>query len=298
MVTAAPPATGADVHRALVADLREKLATAALGGSERSRARHVERGKLLPRERVDRLVDPSSPVPRAVPARRPRPLRRRRPRRRDDHRRRAGLRPGVRDRRQRRHRQGRHLLPDDGQEAPPRAGGGPAEPAAVHLPRRLRRRLPPRAGRGLPRPRALRPHLLQPGHDVRPGHPADRRRARLVHRGRRVRARDERRGGDRPQPGHDLPRRPAAGEGGDRRGRHRRGAGRRRPALPRLRRHRPPRRRRRPRPAHRPRHRRHPRPARAPSVGRPADRSRRWPTPTSSTTSCPSTPARPTTSAR
>jgi 3-methylcrotonyl-CoA carboxylase beta subunit len=61
MVTAAPPATGADVHRALVADLREKLAAAALGGSERSRARHVERGKLLPRERVDRLVDPSSP---------------------------------------------------------------------------------------------------------------------------------------------------------------------------------------------------------------------------------------------
>src|SRR6476619_2945111 len=61
MVTAAPPATGADVHRDLVADLREKLAVAALGGSARSRARHVERGKLLPRERVDRLVDPSSP---------------------------------------------------------------------------------------------------------------------------------------------------------------------------------------------------------------------------------------------
>jgi len=61
MATAAPPATGADVHRALVADLREQLATAARGGSERSRARHVERGKLLPRERVDRLVDPSSP---------------------------------------------------------------------------------------------------------------------------------------------------------------------------------------------------------------------------------------------
>src|SRR6476661_6889508 len=61
MATAAPPATGADVHRDLVADLREKLVAAALGGSARSRARHVERGKLLPRERVDRLVDPSSP---------------------------------------------------------------------------------------------------------------------------------------------------------------------------------------------------------------------------------------------
>ncbi|GAA2542751.1 carboxyl transferase domain-containing protein [Pseudonocardia hydrocarbonoxydans] len=48
-------------HRALVDDLRTRLATAALGGSERSRARHLERGKLLPRDRVDSLVDPSSP---------------------------------------------------------------------------------------------------------------------------------------------------------------------------------------------------------------------------------------------
>ena len=61
MVTAAPPATSADTHRALVEDLRRELATAALGGSERARERHVGRGKLLPRERVDRLVDPSSP---------------------------------------------------------------------------------------------------------------------------------------------------------------------------------------------------------------------------------------------
>ena len=62
-------------------------------------------------------------------------------------------------------------------------------------------------------------------------HPADRRRPRLVHGRRRLRAGHERRGGDRPRPGHDLPRRPAAGEGGDRRGRHRRGARRRRAAL-------------------------------------------------------------------
>jgi len=48
-------------HQRLVDDLRAKLATAALGGPERARARHVERGKLLPRERVDSLVDPSSP---------------------------------------------------------------------------------------------------------------------------------------------------------------------------------------------------------------------------------------------
>ncbi|MDT7579265.1 MAG: 3-methylcrotonyl-CoA carboxylase beta subunit, partial [Pseudonocardiales bacterium] len=50
-----------DAHRALVADLRSTLAAAARGGSERARARHVERGKLLPRDRVDALLDPSSP---------------------------------------------------------------------------------------------------------------------------------------------------------------------------------------------------------------------------------------------
>src|SRR5688500_8337238 len=48
-------------HEKLVEDLRRELATAALGGDERSRARHKDRGKLLPRERVDALVDPASP---------------------------------------------------------------------------------------------------------------------------------------------------------------------------------------------------------------------------------------------
>jgi 3-methylcrotonyl-CoA carboxylase beta subunit len=51
----------AAAHRELVADLKARLAVAALGGSERARARHVERGKLLPRDRVNALVDPSSP---------------------------------------------------------------------------------------------------------------------------------------------------------------------------------------------------------------------------------------------
>ena len=58
------------------------------------------------------------------------------------------------------------------------------------------------------------------------------------------------------EPGHDLPRRPAAGEGRDRRGRHRRGARRRRRARPHLRRRRPPRRRRRARAGDRAPHRR------------------------------------------
>ncbi len=68
-----------------------------------------------------------------------------------------------------------------------------AEPPAVHLPGRLGRRLPAQAGRGLPRPRPLRPHLLQPGQHVGAGHPADRGGDGLVHRRRRLRAGDERR---------------------------------------------------------------------------------------------------------
>jgi 3-methylcrotonyl-CoA carboxylase beta subunit len=48
-------------HLAFVADLRDRLAAAARGGDDRARARHLERGKLLPRDRVDALVDPGSP---------------------------------------------------------------------------------------------------------------------------------------------------------------------------------------------------------------------------------------------
>ncbi|WP_407940244.1 acyl-CoA carboxylase subunit beta [Nocardioides acrostichi] len=45
----------------LVDELRERLATARLGGSERAREKHTARGKLLARDRVDRLLDPGSP---------------------------------------------------------------------------------------------------------------------------------------------------------------------------------------------------------------------------------------------
>ncbi|MFD9814740.1 carboxyl transferase domain-containing protein [Streptomyces sp. NPDC059080] len=54
-------------HRALTAQLREKLAAARLGGGERARARHTARGKLLPRERVDALLDPGSPFLEIAP---------------------------------------------------------------------------------------------------------------------------------------------------------------------------------------------------------------------------------------
>ncbi|MFM7350054.1 MAG: carboxyl transferase domain-containing protein [Erythrobacter sp.] len=45
----------------LTDELQGRLAAAAVGGDERSRQRHVERGKLLPRERVNRLLDPGTP---------------------------------------------------------------------------------------------------------------------------------------------------------------------------------------------------------------------------------------------
>ncbi|WP_427964262.1 carboxyl transferase domain-containing protein [Altererythrobacter sp.] len=48
-------------NKALAEELRAKVAETALGGTEKHRERHVSRGKLLPRERVERLLDPGSP---------------------------------------------------------------------------------------------------------------------------------------------------------------------------------------------------------------------------------------------
>src|SRR5687767_12150267 len=48
-------------NRALAEKLRKDVAKAARGGTEKSRERHVSRGKLLPRDRVERLLDPGSP---------------------------------------------------------------------------------------------------------------------------------------------------------------------------------------------------------------------------------------------
>ncbi|WP_290724827.1 carboxyl transferase domain-containing protein [Gordonia sp. w5E2] len=49
------------MHEANVATLRERLARVAVGGGERARERHISRGKLLPRDRVDGLLDVGSP---------------------------------------------------------------------------------------------------------------------------------------------------------------------------------------------------------------------------------------------
>jgi len=48
-------------HDKLRQQLRDRVAEVAQGGSERSRQRHLDRGRLLPRERVRRVLDPGSP---------------------------------------------------------------------------------------------------------------------------------------------------------------------------------------------------------------------------------------------
>ena len=54
-------------QRMLAEELREQLARTAQGGPERSRERHVARGKLLPRDRVTRLLDEGSPFIEIAP---------------------------------------------------------------------------------------------------------------------------------------------------------------------------------------------------------------------------------------
>ena len=53
--------TNRQAHEELLADLRSRLDRAAQGGGEKARARHLARGKLLARQRVDVLLDPGSP---------------------------------------------------------------------------------------------------------------------------------------------------------------------------------------------------------------------------------------------
>src|SRR3954467_11163102 len=51
----------AEDMRALVDELRDRLARVRHGGTESARAKHLDRGKLLVRDRVDRLLDVGSP---------------------------------------------------------------------------------------------------------------------------------------------------------------------------------------------------------------------------------------------
>ena len=57
--SAGPPSAGPALGE-LAAELRERLAVVRQGGDEQARRRHLQRGKLLVRERVERLLDPGA----------------------------------------------------------------------------------------------------------------------------------------------------------------------------------------------------------------------------------------------
>ncbi len=180
----------AERMRALVAELHEPpRRSGARRTAARARAPRRARQAAAARPRHEPARSRLA-VPRTVAARRQRHVRRRHPRRRPHHRHRPRRGPRMRDRVQRLHHQGRHLLPDDGEEASARAGDRAREPAAVHLSGRFRRRQPAAPDRGVSRPRAFRPHLLQSGDAVGAAHSADRGGDGLVHRRRRLCAGD------------------------------------------------------------------------------------------------------------
>jgi 3-methylcrotonyl-CoA carboxylase beta subunit len=67
MSTTAAATSWRATHESNVAALRERLDRVALGGGEKARARHIDRGKLLPRDRVDTLLDAGSPFLEIAP---------------------------------------------------------------------------------------------------------------------------------------------------------------------------------------------------------------------------------------
>ena len=233
----------------LVDNLRQTVAQVGRGGSDEARTRHLARGKLLARDRVNALLDPGTPFLELsqlaahgmyggdVPA--------------------AGVVTGIGRVSgqecmivaQRCHREGRHLLPDDGEEA---SCGRRRSREANRLPCIY---LVDSGGAFLPLQDEVFPDrdhfgriFYNQANMSGERHPADRRGHGLVHGGRRLRAGDVRRDHHRQEPGHDLSRRPAAREGRDRRGGQRRGPRRRRCAHPSLRCRRPFRGERQPRP--------------------------------------------------
>ena len=217
-------------NRALAEKLRADVAKAALGGTEKSRERHASRGKLLPRERVERLLDPGSPFLEIgqlaacdmykgeVPG--------------------AGMIAGI----------GRvagrqcMIVANDAT-----VKGGTYYPMTVKKHLRAQEiaeanRLPcvylvDSGGANLPHQAEVFPDrdhfgriFYNQAQMSAQGHRPDRLRDGQLHRRRGLCPGDERREHHRPRAGHDLPRRTAAGEGRDGRGDQRRGTGRRRPA--------------------------------------------------------------------
>ena len=61
------PHSNREQHIGLVRDLKRILGETARGGSDSARERHTSRGKILPRERIDQLLDPGSPFLEVAP---------------------------------------------------------------------------------------------------------------------------------------------------------------------------------------------------------------------------------------
>ena len=62
-----PAQSPAPAHRANLAVLSQRLSAVAAGGGEKARKRHLSRGKLLVRDRIDALLDPGSPFLEVAP---------------------------------------------------------------------------------------------------------------------------------------------------------------------------------------------------------------------------------------
>ena len=234
-----------DAMDALVKRLRDEIERIRLGGPAAARERHVERGKLLARDRVKKLLDPGSPFLELSPLAAFGMY--------DGDSPSASIITGI----GRIHGRETVVVANDAT-----VKGGTYFPmtvkkhlraqqiaienhAPVRLPGRFGRRVPAVAGRDFSRSGSLRAHLLQPGADVRDRPGAGRDRDGQLHGRRRVRARDVRRERHRPRAGHDLPGWTAAGARRNRRGGQRRGPWRRRRAYAPVRRERSPGRRRR-----------------------------------------------------
>ena len=286
------------VNRQRAADLAALHAQVSEGGGARARQRHLEQSKMLVRDRIEALLDPGTPFLELSPLAAHGLYEGEAPA--------AGLVTGV----GRVHGRQVMIVANDAT-----VKGGTYYPLTVKKHLRAQEiarenRLPcvylvDSGGAFLPLQAEVFPDrehfgriFYNQAQHERPGHPAAQRGARVVHRRRRLRAGDERRGRHRQGAGHDLPGRPAAGQGGDRRGSHGRGAGRGRCPHAHQRRGRPPGQRRRARAADPARRDREPGPGAA-ARARPAPRPKtRTTTPTNCTAPSATTRASRSTSAR
>ena len=179
----------ADAMRALVEELQKRRAEAAKGGPEKARERHIARNKLLPRDRVMRLIDPGSPFLELSPLAANGMY--------DDAIHGAGPITGIG------RIEGRECVIVCNDST---IKGGTYFPMTVkkHLRAQeiagenrlpciylvFRRSEPPASDRGISRPRTFRPHLLQSSEAFVGRHRADRRGHGLLHRWWRVCAGD------------------------------------------------------------------------------------------------------------